>query len=126
MSARTLSGFEGQAAHRWHYHRMDQFSMDELQKAMSTFDNLDEFIISTPLAENIEPEDGYVQDVTDKPNHHVWKRGTGDHFHPHMDMDLGTGGPRTQVLTSPERCVCPDCSFICLTLSEPCISIPSN
>ncbi|KAI8654320.1 hypothetical protein NCS56_01389000 [Fusarium sp. Ph1] len=107
MSARTLSQFKNPVLHQWNHHKMDQFSLDELRKTMLSFDNLDEFIISTPLAQNIGPEDGYVQGVMKKPNHHIWKRGTGDHFHPLMDMDLGVGGPITTVITTPERTVHP-------------------
>lgn len=107
MSARTLSGFPKQALNQWRHHRLDQFDMDELRKTLSSFDNLDEFIISTPLAENIGPEDGYVQDVMKKPNHQVWKRGTGDLFHPMMDIDLGTGGPISQIISTPDRTVTP-------------------
>lgn len=92
--------------------------MDELRKALSSFDNLDEFIISTPLAEDIEPEDGYVQDVMKQPSHQIWKRGTGDHFHPMMDIDLGTGGPVSQVIATPERYVCPGCAGILSDLSQ--------
>ncbi|KAI8712843.1 hypothetical protein NCS52_01383700 [Fusarium sp. LHS14.1] len=107
MSARTLSIFPRQPMHQWRYHRLDQFSKSELIKSLSAFDNLDEFIISTPLAQNIGPEDGYVQDLMENPNHHVWKRGTGDHFHPGMDIDLGGGGPITNITTYPERMVTP-------------------
>ncbi|KAJ3456776.1 hypothetical protein MRS44_016799 [Fusarium solani] len=107
MSARTLSGFPKQALNQWRHHRLDQFDMDELRKTLSSFDNLDEFIISTPLAENIGPEDGYVQDVMKKPNHQVWKRGTGDLFHPMMDIDLGNGGPISQIISTPDRTVTP-------------------
>ncbi|RMJ18040.1 hypothetical protein CDV36_002301 [Fusarium kuroshium] len=115
MSARTLSIFPKQPPalwgdHRsdqWRSHRIDQFDMNELRKTLSCFDNLDEFIISTPLAEYIGPEDGYVQDVMTKPNHQVWKRGTGDRFHPMMNIDLGCGGPISQILSSHDRTVNP-------------------
>ncbi|RSL54107.1 hypothetical protein CEP54_010055 [Fusarium duplospermum] len=107
MSARTLSEFPKQGYPQRRDKRLDQLSKRELEKALSAFDNLDEFIISTPLTQNIGPEDGYVRNVMKKPNHQVWKRGTGDHFHPFMDIDLGSGGPTMHILSSSERTVTP-------------------
>ncbi|KAF4984198.1 hypothetical protein FDECE_17138 [Fusarium decemcellulare] len=64
--------------------KINDFDAQELKDALLSFGNIQEFVLSTPLHANIEPEDGYVEGITHNPTHQVWKRGTGDFHHPNL------------------------------------------
>jgi hypothetical protein len=61
----------------------DQLGFNSLQRALQCFDNIDGVTISTPLNHEISPEDGFVQNLPNS-NIRLWKRGTGDRFHPYL------------------------------------------
>lgn len=53
---------------------------DALKRAVTIFDHLDEFILSTPLKRDVAPEETFVKDISQNPGCRVWSRGTGDSF----------------------------------------------
>lgn len=53
---------------------------DALKRAVTIFDHLDEFILSTPLTGDVAPEETFVKDISQNPGCRVWSRGTGDAF----------------------------------------------
>ncbi|KND92011.1 hypothetical protein TOPH_03312 [Tolypocladium ophioglossoides CBS 100239] len=60
---------------------VNQLDIDALRRALASFSRVDSVTLSTPLGGNIGPEDGYVEGIA-APGIRVWKRGTGDRFHP--------------------------------------------
>ncbi|RMJ13939.1 hypothetical protein CDV36_006424 [Fusarium kuroshium] len=83
--------------------KITDLDIDELRQALSCFANVNEFVISTPLSNDIGPEDGLVEGVTTRPHHRVWKRGTGDFFHPRLSPNFGRGGLSGLIYTSTVR-----------------------
>lgn len=60
-----------------------QLDVDAVAKALSCFGNINSITLSTPLSRDIGPEDGYVEGIA-RPGIRLWKRGSGDRFHPHL------------------------------------------
>jgi hypothetical protein len=60
-------------------------------RSVSAFENVRSVTISTPLGPSFEPEDGLVTSFP-VPNVRLYKRGSGDRFHPWMSII--TGHPR--------------------------------
>ncbi|KAM5378787.1 hypothetical protein ACJZ2D_004260 [Fusarium nematophilum] len=56
---------------------------ESLKTALSSFAHIQEFVMSAALHKDIGPEDGNVEGIT-QPRHRLWKRGTGDAFHPYL------------------------------------------
>lgn len=73
------------------YFSITQLSVDTLRNALSSFSSIDSLTLSTPLAKDIGSEDGYVEELT-RSGITVWKRGTGDRFHPFLSS-INSGGP---------------------------------
>ncbi|KAM5364355.1 hypothetical protein ACJZ2D_011552 [Fusarium nematophilum] len=67
------------------YTKFNDLSLGSLDQALSCFNLVDTFVLSTPLAQDVGIEDGYVERLTQQPNHLVWRRGAGDLFHPGLD-----------------------------------------
>jgi hypothetical protein len=54
-------------------------------KSLSSFKNVASVTISTPLGPSFEPEDGLVKNLA-VPNVTLYKRGSGDRFHPALTL----------------------------------------
>ncbi|KAM7212969.1 hypothetical protein V8F06_011623 [Rhypophila decipiens] len=61
---------------------------EHLMRSLANLAGSFKVTLSTPLHEEITPEDGYVEGIA-PPNVRLWKRGTGDWYHP----DMLPGGP---------------------------------
>jgi hypothetical protein len=98
-STKVLRGPDGRVTYP-NFKRITDLDMDELRQVLSCFAGVNEFVISTPLSNDIGPEDGIVEGVTIRPHHRVWKRGTGDFFHPRLSPNFGRGGLSGLIYTS--------------------------
>lgn len=67
-----------------------QLSGNAIKNLPPYFSSVSSVEISTPLNQEIEPEDGYVEELT-KPEFKLWKRGNGDKFHPSL-VPIQPGG----------------------------------
>ncbi|VUC27031.1 unnamed protein product [Clonostachys rosea] len=88
VSARTFQMHNKPFSRDWK--TLDELDVDGLKNFFS------------PL-EGIEPEDGFVKGITRQPSHRVWKRGTGDSFHPNMNFDYGTDRPYASIVNVDRR-----------------------
>ncbi|KAH6995776.1 hypothetical protein BKA56DRAFT_141042 [Ilyonectria sp. MPI-CAGE-AT-0026] len=59
---------------------VNDLHFDELKRAATIFDHLDEFILSTPLKGDVVPEETFIKHISQNPSCRVWSRGTGDAF----------------------------------------------
>lgn len=57
--------------------------LDGLREMLACLAGVRSATVSTPLVTDMAPEEGYLEDFT-LPGVDVWKRGTGDRFHPHF------------------------------------------
>ncbi|KAI8717181.1 hypothetical protein NCS52_00793200 [Fusarium sp. LHS14.1] len=80
--------------------KITDLNIDELKEVLSCFAGVNEFVISTPLSNDIGPEDGLVEGILTKQQHRVWKRGTGDFFHPRLSPQFGRGCINGRIYTS--------------------------
>ncbi|KAF5676107.1 hypothetical protein FHETE_2234 [Fusarium heterosporum] len=62
-------------------YNVTQLSIESLHKALTPLEQVKNVTISMPLARVSEPEDGYVVDNT---HLRIWRRGSGDRFHPSL------------------------------------------
>ncbi|KAF4857322.1 hypothetical protein CGCSCA4_v000431 [Colletotrichum siamense] len=60
------------------------FNTEELRDRLLPFRLINSVTISTPLSSCIRPEEGFVEDVT-LPGVRLYKRGSGDRFHPILE-----------------------------------------
>ncbi|KAH8890541.1 hypothetical protein GQ53DRAFT_782549 [Thozetella sp. PMI_491] len=67
-----------------------QFDADGLKKLLACFENVRSFVLSTPLASSVGPDEGYVDKMA-LPGIWLYKRGTGDRFHPFLTF-IDPGG----------------------------------
>jgi hypothetical protein len=58
---------------------------DAFAKCLTPFKNIESVTISTPLGPSFEPEDGLVKSLA-VPNVTLYKRGSGDRFHPWLNL----------------------------------------
>ncbi|KAK1999298.1 hypothetical protein LX36DRAFT_605313 [Colletotrichum falcatum] len=73
------SGFRG----------IKQFNADEVKDVLTSFGTVGSVTLSTPLSQSISPREGYV-DVGAVPSVRLYKRGSGDRFHPFLTLiELG-------------------------------------
>ncbi|KAL9615935.1 MAG: hypothetical protein Q9160_009135 [Pyrenula sp. 1 TL-2023] len=85
-----------------------QLETAALKNVLASFEHIDSFTLSTPLGLTVGPEDeGFVDDVS-APGIHVYKRGTGDNFHPFLNLvfpddENHFGG---LIHTNPQRYAC--------------------
>lgn len=62
-----------------------QLTAEALRKTFAPFKKVESFTLSTPLGSSVGPEeDGIVQDVSEL-GFSIYKRGTGDKFHPFLN-----------------------------------------
>ncbi|TDZ17560.1 hypothetical protein Cob_v009471 [Colletotrichum orbiculare MAFF 240422] len=67
------------------YCGVTQFNADGLKRLLAPFKTFESVTISTPLSRTISPQVGYV-DVGDACGVRLYKRGSGDRFHPFLTM----------------------------------------
>jgi hypothetical protein len=68
-----------------------QFGVDALRKALAPFGHINSVTLSTPLDPGVGPEDDcYVESVAPR-GFRLYKRGTGDRFHPFLNL-IDPGG----------------------------------
>ena len=80
-----------------------QFSADALKNVLAPFGHIKSVTVSTPLGSSVgSKEDGDVKDVV-PPRMRLYKRGSGDRFHPFLNF-IKIGGELDGVInTSPEK-----------------------
>jgi hypothetical protein len=92
-------------------HRFDPeeivFGIKELDvkafaKSLSAFENIESVTISTPLGPSFEPEDGLVKNLA-VPNMTLYKRRSGDRFHPWLKLIQSDGSLQNVIYTYPTR-----------------------
>jgi hypothetical protein len=69
---------------------------------LSAFENIDSVTISTPLGPSFEPEDGLVRNFA-VPNVTLYKRGSGDRFHPPLYLVDSESHYDNNIHTCPTR-----------------------
>lgn len=102
VTARSTKVFS-QPNDRYNYpnfKKITDLDTDELKQVLSCFAGVKEFVISTPLSNDIGPEDGLVEGIMTQQHHRVWKRGTGDFFHPRLSPQFGRGCINGRIYTS--------------------------
>jgi hypothetical protein len=62
-----------------------ELDVKALTQCLISFENIESVTISTPLDPSFEPEDGLVKSFA-VPNVKLYKRGTGDRFHPKLNL----------------------------------------
>ncbi|UNI24169.1 hypothetical protein JDV02_009937 [Purpureocillium takamizusanense] len=62
----------------------NQLDLEALGKMTESLCGVGSVALSMPLGSGIEPQDGYVESLA-RPGVRLWKRGTGDRFHPHLN-----------------------------------------
>ncbi|KAK2024425.1 hypothetical protein LX32DRAFT_569896 [Colletotrichum zoysiae] len=66
-----------------------QFNADALRDVLAAFGTVGSVTLSTPLSQSLSPEEGYVS-VGAAPSVRLYKRGSGDRFHPFLTLiELG-------------------------------------
>lgn len=81
-----------------------EFDFEELRKLLTPFKNIKSFTMSTPLGPSVGPEEGIVEGVISSGGK-LYKRGSGDKFHPfltYIELDRVFDG---LIYTSPTRYV---------------------
>ncbi|KAH6711903.1 hypothetical protein BKA61DRAFT_677098 [Leptodontidium sp. MPI-SDFR-AT-0119] len=79
-----------------------EFDFEELRKLLTPFKNIKSFTMSTPLGPSVGPEEGIVKGVISSGGK-LYKRGSGDKFHPfltYIELDRVFDG---LIYTSPTR-----------------------
>lgn len=109
-STKVLKGPNGRGTYP-DFVKITDLNIDELRKALSCFAGVSDFVISTPLSNDVGPEDGLVKGITVQKHHRVWKRGTGDIFHPRLSPNFGRGGLSGLIYTSVVRYESPESSW---------------
>lgn len=68
-----------------------EFNLEELREMLTAFGNIKTLTISTPLGPGVRPEEGVVEAVLPAGGK-LYKRGSGDKFHPFLNLIfLGDG-----------------------------------
>jgi hypothetical protein len=80
---------------------LNQLEVPALERAVSCFANIQKVTLSTPLHGNVEPEDGWMEGLSHS-NVRVWKRGTGDRFHPLL-VPPNPGKPLDGIIYTSQR-----------------------
>ncbi|GJN67489.1 hypothetical protein PLICBS_001515 [Purpureocillium lilacinum] len=62
----------------------NQLDLEALRRMTESLSGIGSVTLSMPLGVGIEPEDGYVESLAE-PGVRLWKRGTGDRFHPYLN-----------------------------------------
>ncbi|KFY07031.1 hypothetical protein V492_07510 [Pseudogymnoascus sp. VKM F-4246] len=77
-----------------------EFDVDALQQVLAHLDPVANVTLSTPLGPSVGPEEGYVEGFKAR----VYKRGSGDTFHPMLYPPLEQGGTYDCMIhTAPNR-----------------------
>ncbi|KAK7210814.1 hypothetical protein V2G26_017992 [Clonostachys chloroleuca] len=82
---------------------LNERDLEGLKNFFSPLANVQEILLSSPFEKEIQPEDGLVGGITARPSHRVWKRGSGDAFHPSMEFIYGYNKPHASVLRYVEK-----------------------
>lgn len=68
-----------------------EINHQELTKLLTLFESIKSFTMSTPLGPSVGPEEGFVEGVVPMGSK-LYKRGSGDKFHPFLTpIDIGHG-----------------------------------
>lgn len=78
VSARSLTWSIPDGQRNYNFTGITQFDLDTLAKVLSPLGRVDSATLSTPLGPGVGPEQGYVESLPVR----VYKRGSGDRFHP--------------------------------------------
>lgn len=99
---------------------ISNLNIEPLRRSLANFGGSFEVTLSTPLHEEIAPEDGYVEGIAPS-NVRLWKRGTGDWYHPYMSPSAPTAPLYGNVYAGPRRYVYVDQCF--WAIKKKCIEI---
>lgn len=86
---------------------ISHLNIESLRTALANLGGSFKVTLSTPLHEDITPEDGYVEGIAPC-NVRLWKRGTGDRYHPYMAPSGPTGALYGYVFARARRYVAVD------------------
>jgi hypothetical protein len=70
---------------------INQVGVDALTKSLSAIKKSNLMVLSTPLDDDIELEDGYVEGTAGNAGVQIWRRGPGDWFHPGPGQSVDNG-----------------------------------
>ena len=101
ISARASTVFLRDSAETYNYTGITELDADTLQQVMASLGRVATLTLSTPLGPSVGPEQGFVDGVKAR----VYKRGSGDRFHPPMHPTEPVGTFDGIIHTSPTRYV---------------------
>lgn len=101
ISARSLTWSIDDEGRSYNFTGITEFDMDALRGVLNHLQCAASVTLSTPLGPGVGPHHGYVEGVGPR----VYKRGSGDRFHPPLYL-IEPGGVFDNIIhTSPTRCV---------------------